>query len=290
MAGGGLGSDGGGSIRIPAGCCGLFGIKPQADRIPLAPRESPWHGLSVFGPITRTVADAAMFLDVTADGGGYVEAARRAPRPLRIAVSWKVPLPVLARADPEQRGAVDRVAERLRALGHTVEERDPDYGPLIQGFTVRYLHGVHVEAQAAPQRRLLQRRSRGYARMGSAYPESVVRRAVASGARDRERIRRSLEGFDVLLTPMFTRRPLRVGEWEGRGAIRTFDASAKWVPYCAAWNHTGQPAASVPAGLTPDGFPLAVQLVGPPDGEALLLSLSAQLEADLDWPSARPPL
>ena len=77
---------------------------------------------------------------------------------------------------------------------------------------------------------------------------------------------------------------------EGRGAIRTFDASARWVPYCAAWNHTGQPAASVPAGLTSDGFPLAVQLVGPPDGEALLLSLSAQLEADLDWPSARPPL
>jgi amidase len=90
----------------------------------------------------------------------------------------------------------------------------------------------------------------------------------------------------VLLTPMFTRRPVPIGEWDGRGALWTFNGSARWVPFCAPWNHTGQPAASVPAGLTVDGF----QLVGRPDGEATLLALAAQLEAEFDWPSLRPPL
>jgi amidase len=291
LVGGGLGSDGGGSIRIPAGCCGLFGIKPQRDRVPLAPRERVWRGLSVFGPITRTVADAALFLDVTADGGSrYAQAAARAPERLRIAVSTKVPPPIFASPDAEQRGAVERVVERLRALGHTVEERDPAYGNLITWFTVRYLRGIRDDAQAAPHPRRLARRTRNYARLGAAYPDPVLRRALDAEAGDRERLARSLDGFDLLLTPMFTRRPVPIGEWEGRGALWTFNGNSRWVPYSAAWNHTGQPAASVPAGLTADGFPLAVQLVGRPDGEETLLSIAAQLEADLDWPAWRPPL
>jgi amidase len=291
MVGGGLGSDGGGSIRIPAGCCGLFGIKPQRDRVPAAPRERTWNGLSVFGPITRRVADAALFLDVTADAGGrFAAAAARAPGPLRIAVSLKVPPGILTRPDPEQRGAVERVAERLRALGHTVQERDPAYGNLITWFTVRYLRGIREDARAAPHPRRLARRTRNYARLGAAYPDAMLRRAVAAGDSDRERILGSLSGFDVLLTPMFTRRPLPIGEWDGRGALWSFNGSARWVPYSATWNHTGQPAASVPAGLTADGFPLAVQLVGLPDGEETLLSVAAQLEAESDWPSLRPPL
>jgi amidase len=291
MVGGGLGSDGGGSIRIPAGCCGLFGIKPQRDRVPVAPRERTWNGLSVFGPITRRVADAALFLDVTADAGGrFAAAAGRAPGPLRIAVSLKVPPGIFVRPDPEQRGAVERVAERLRALGHTVEERDPAYGNLITWFTVRYLRGIREDARAAPHPRRLARRTRNYARLGAAYPDALLRRAIAAGDTDRDRLLGSLEGFDVLLTPMFTRRPLPIGEWDGRGALWTFNGSARWVPYSATWNHTGQPAASVPAGMTADGFPLAVQLVGRPDGEETLLSLSAQLEAELDWPALRPPL
>ena len=98
-------------------------------------------------------------------------------------------------------------------------------------------------------RERLARRTRGYGRLGAAYPPPVVQRAVAAEAGHRERIAASLDGFDVLLTPMFTRRPVPVGEWEGRGALWTFNGNARWVPYCAPWNHTGQPAASVPAGL-----------------------------------------
>jgi amidase len=87
----------------------------------------------------------------------------------------------------------------------------------------------------------------------------------------------------VLLTPMFTRRPLPIGEYDGRGALWTFNGTARWVPYCAAWNHTGQPGMSVPMGFTPDGFPLAVQFIGRPSDEATLLSLAAQIESERPW-------
>jgi amidase len=290
LVGGGLGSDGGGSIRIPAGCCGLFGLKPQRHRVSLAPRASAWRGLSVYGPITRTVADAALFLDAVADTGGYADAAARPPGRLRIAVSAKVPTPIFSSPDAEQRGALDRIADVLRRLGHEVVERDPDYGTIVTAFTIRYLRGIREDVLGAPHPERLARRTRGYARLGAAYPPPVVQRALAAEEGQRERVLASLEGFDVLLTPMFTRRPVPVGEWEGRGALWTFNGNARWVPYNAAWNHTGQPAASVPAGLTPDGFPLAAQLVGRPDAEATLLSLAAQIEAETRWPEQRPPL
>jgi amidase len=91
------------------------------------------------------------------------------------------------------------------------------------------------------------------------------------------------------MTPMFVRRPPRVLEYEGRSAFWTLNALPRFTPYTPVFNHTGQPAASVPAGFTGDGFPLAVQIVGPPDGEGVLLSLAAQLERARDWPAARPP-
>jgi amidase len=99
-----------------------------------------------------------------------------------------------------------------------------------------------------------------------------------------------LDGVDLVLTPMFTRRPPAIGAYQGTSALRSLTGSVRFVPYCGVYNHTGQPAASVPAGLTSDGFPLAVQLVAPPHGEPVLLSLAAQLEGALGWPDRRPPL
>lgn len=122
-----LGSDGMGSIRIPATWCGLFGIKPQRDRVPLAPHDDAWNGLSVNGPITRTVEDAALFLDVTGGVSSFVTAAATVPRPLRIALSTKVPPPLVARVGKPQRAAVDEAGALLRGLGHDVIVRDPDY-------------------------------------------------------------------------------------------------------------------------------------------------------------------
>src|SRR6201991_1914119 len=119
-----LGSDGGGSIRIPSGWCGLFGIKPQRDRVSLAPHEDAWCGLSVNGPLARTGQDAALFLGVTttmpAPDGGFVGAAAREPGRLRIALSTKVPPPLVAKVGKEQRAAVDEAGALLRDLGHDV--------------------------------------------------------------------------------------------------------------------------------------------------------------------------
>jgi len=281
LAGGALGSDGGGSIRIPAGCCGLFGIKPQRGRLP---EDGGWHGLSAYGPLARTVADAALFLDVTKNGGEpLAPAAQRAPGRLRVAVSLKVPPPVAARPDAEQAGAVRATADLLRSLGHEVADRDPDYGAQGPAFTARFLHGVSVDARKMARPERLSRRTRGVARLGSLIPAPVLERARAEAEESERRIGRVFDHADVLLTPMFTRRALPLGFYDGRSAIWTLNGVIRWMPYTPPFNHTGQPAASVPAGFTPDGFPLAVQLVGRAGDEATLLSLAAQIERERPW-------
>jgi amidase len=283
LVGGALGSDGGGSIRIPAGCCGLFGLKPQRDRVPMAPKREPWHGLAVYGPIVRRVADAALFLDVTSDGEPLAPAAARAPGRLRVAVSTKVQPPIVASPDAEQRGALDATAGLLRGLGHDVAEREVDYGAAGPAFVARYLRGVHDDARAMAHPERLSRRTRGFARLGGLITPRALARANADAAETARRVDAVFEHADVLMTPMFTRRPIAIGAYEGRGALWSFNGYSRWIPYCATWNHTGRPAASVPAGFTRDGFPLAVQLVGRPDDEATLISLAAQIEAERPW-------
>jgi amidase len=283
LVGGALGSDGGGSIRIPAGCCGLFGLKPQRDRVPMAPKRDPWHGLAVYGPIVRRVADAALFLDVTGDGEPLAPAAARAPGRLRVAVSTKVQPPIVASPDAEQRGALDATAGLLRGLGHEVAEREVDYGTAGPAFVARYFRGVHDDAGAMAHPERLSRRTRGFARLGGLITPRALARANADAAETARRVDALFEHADVLMTPMFTRRPIPIGAYEGRGALWSFNGYSRWVPYCATWNHTGRPAASVPAGFTSDGFPLAVQLVGRPGDEATLFSLAAQIEAERPW-------
>src|SRR4051812_46321453 len=150
-----LGSDGAGSIRIPAAVCGGSGVKPQRGRVPTDQGTSDgWHGLNVAGPLARTVADAALFLDVVADGapeGGFAAAAARAPGRLRVAVSTNMPPGTVARLGAEQRAAVAATAELLRSLGHEVVERDVDYGTAsIANVLPRYLRGIHDEGAAFP--------------------------------------------------------------------------------------------------------------------------------------------
>jgi amidase len=127
--------------------------------------------------------------------------------------------------------------------------------------------------------------------IGRLFPAAFVQRAVAAAEADAAVVNRVFdEGFDAVLTPMFTRRPLRVGEYEGRSAARTLVGSVRFVPWCGLFNHTGQPAAAVPAGFAGDGFPLSVQLVAAPGREDVLLSLSAQLERARDWAAHVPAL
>jgi len=278
-------SDGAGSIRIPAANCGLVGLKPTRDRIPLSPLGEHWHGMSVLGFETRRVADTALLLEVGAGGAGYVEAAARPPGRLRAASSLKPTLP--ARIDPLIRRTVDRAAEVMRSLGHDVTTEDPNY-PLISSALVRYLAGIADDAERVPRPERLQRRTRGFIRLGAAIPSPVVEWAKRED--DGGRMRPFFERYDVLLTPVAARPPVRAGQWEGLGALRTLLGMAPTYPYCLEWNLTGQPALAIPVGESNDGVPIGVQLVGRHDEEATLLALGAQLEAELGWPERRPPI
>jgi amidase len=289
LASAALGSDGAGSIRIPAACCGLFGLKAQRGRVPTAPEVEPHRGMTVYGPLTRTVADAARFMDAISDGGpSLTEAAAAAPGRLRIAISTGLP-PLGVSPDAEQLGAVNATAELLRGLGHDVTVREFDWDlTLGNRVLARFVRGIGDMALEIGHRERLSRRARGIARLGVMIPSRVADAATAAAAADAERLNRIFDESDVVITPMFTRRPLRVREYDGRPGLWTLAGNARFAPYAGAFNHTGQPAVAVPAGFTGDGFPLSVQLVGPPDAEARLVSLSAQLEQARDWPTHRP--
>jgi amidase len=296
-----LASDGGGSIRIPAACCGLFGIKPQRGRVSLSPLAEHWHGLTSLGPLARRVIDSALFLDAVAGAapgdahvppppaGTFVEAARREPGRLRVAVSLRPP--IAARMDDAALRPVTDTAELLRSLGHEVVEHEPDYGELRTLFGPRWVRGIYDDSReliaGADQ---LERRTRQMAALGRLTPPSVVARARRGEAELVARLSSTFGSFDVLLTPALAAPPVEAGRWEGRGALRTFIGVANWTPGTATWNLTGQPAAAVPAGFTSDGLPLSVQIVGRQNDEHTLLALSAQIERERPWDEQRPAL
>jgi amidase len=293
-------SDGAGSIRIPAACCGLFGLKPQRGRVSLAPDREHWHGLSVIGCLTRTVSDSALFLDVVMGGApgdaavaprpsrSFSEAAKTRPERLRIAFSSKpvVPVPVAA----EVRGALEETAALLRSLGHQVNERDPNWGMVGNIVTPRYLRGIHDDAARMPRPERLERRTRSLARLGRLFSPAAVAKARAAEASHAARINAIFADHDVLITPVTARPPVEIGRWEGLGALRTLAGMVRVYPFTAPWNAIGQPAAALPAGSTLDGMPLSVQLVGRPNDEPTLISLAAELEAERPWSDRRPPL
>jgi amidase len=287
-----LGSDGMGSIRIPSTWCGLFGLKPQRDRVPLAPHDDAWNGLSVNGPIARTVEDAALFLEVTAPGGGFVDAAKRPPGRLRIALSTKAPPGLIVRVGKAQRAAVDEAGALLRELGHEVIERDPDYPPTaVYGQALpRYFRGVYDDAKALPHPERLDARTRGFARIGGLIPDRRMRAIRGAESIVAERIQSIFDDVDVVITPGAATGPSRIGAYQKRGAISTLTLVAARVPFQAMFNVTGQPAAVVPWGSDANGVPTSVQLVGRPFDEATLLSLSAQIEQARPWVHRRPPV
>jgi amidase len=287
------GSDGGGSIRIPASCCGLFGLKPSRGRVSPAPYVSGSLELGQNAGLSVTVRDAAAFLDVLAgyESGDshwappparpFLDEVGADPGRLRIAFTAEPPLPypVDARVEAVARDAADALA----ALGHDVVELTPDWHDeaLLDWFATVWqispaLYPVADESLLTPLNRFLAERARATSSVDFA-------RAVATLERFSRRVVATWDEIDVVLTPTLARLPVPIG-WifEPEQPWEQFVRGAAFTPFTPVVNVTGQPAASVPFG-TVDGLPVGVQLIGPPAGEALLIRLAAQLESAHPW-------
>jgi amidase len=283
-------SDGGGSIRIPAASCGLFGLKPTPGLLPEGPERSGWHGLSALGFLTRSVADTGILLDAVCATSGYAAAAASGPEgPLRIAVSEGSAFPVRIAAPCA--AALSQTAERLSALGHQVSETEVPYGFLAPAFIPRYLRSARDSAVRLVDPQLLSPAARLPARLGRHVSLEAVRRARRRGERWTSLVsEQTFAGADVLLTPALPSPADPASNLKpGRPLITTLHSSQRSA-FTTPWNIAGFPAASVPAGFSDDGLPLAVQLVALPGKERLLLALSAQLQQAYDWTLHRPPL
>ncbi|RJQ77114.1 transporter [Pseudonocardiaceae bacterium YIM PH 21723] len=298
LAAAALGSDGSGSIRIPAAHCNLFGLKPQVGRISLHPSGERWTGMVAMGPLTRTVRDWAILGDVLRGSmpgdlhqlpdppTTFEQAATRDPGPLRIGVSLR-PVGVAVRLDDQVRAATLATAELLRELGHDVVERNPRMadGTGLIGQTPRYLGTAWREAQVLGDLDALDPRTATILRRGARVPQWMFDHAVRFGDKIRTAANEIFDEVDVLLTPTLTTRTPTLEFWRSLGPTGVLVESARIAGYLYPWNHAGNPAASVPAGFDTDGLPIGIQLVGRQNDECTLLSLAAQLEAARPWDS-----
>ena len=286
-----IGSDGAGSIRIPAAWTGLVGLKPQRGRVSTWPDPEAFNGLSCYGPLARSVGDAALLLDaiygnVPADlhrppapTQPFSEAAAREPQKLRIALSFATPFGVANKVDDGHRRAVEDVAARLSSLGHEVERFDPSYGMVGPALVPRGMAGVDAWLNAnVKDQSVLEPRTRTHGRFGKLLSGPPLRLARAAEPSVRKRVGRVFDRFDVVLTPTTAKPPPRIGALEGRGYWNTSSTASAICPFAFAWNVTGWPGLSIPAGLTDAGLPIGAQLLGRENDEATLLALAETVE------------
>ncbi len=289
------GSDGGGSIRGPAACCGLVGIKPSRGRVTHAPVGDRLNGIAINGPIARTVADAAALLDamsgyVTGDPywlsdpePSFLAATQQKPGNLRIAYATSIP--PLGEADANCQQGVLQTVQLLQELGHTVEPKSIDFSGLVEPFQVVWQtsvasSGIPAEILQPLNRWLLARTGSAGQYLQAVYQMQVVARQIVA----------FFDTVDVLVLPVYLHSPIRVGEWANLSPEETFQNIIRWISPCPAANATGQPAIAVPVGFDELGLPISVQLVGRPAAETTLISLAAQLEAAKPWIQHRPAL
>jgi amidase len=293
------GSDGGGSIRIPASCCGVFGIKASRGRISNAPLV-PGIGLGTSGPLARTTADAAAYLDAVSGyewGDPYSAPPRErafadevGAEPGRLRVALTTSAPDETPVDEACVAATRAAGELLASLGHEVEEAAPDWGGVDLMADFVPVWQVSPTAYPVSDPSELTPLNQAFAR---AAEETSSVTYTASVTRLQLRARKIVALWahhDLLLTPTLAMLPVPLGwDTEPDDPWEQFDRAVRFTPFTAVFNVTGQPAVSVPLHWTDDGLPVGVQLVGPPFGEALLLRVSAQLEAARPWADRRPP-
>lgn len=298
------GSDGAGSIRIPSSVCGLFGIKPSRGRISQAPLMPDLAGLTIDGPLARTVADAALLLDVMAgnepgdmytqpplpEGEAFLSYAGRPPGRLRIG---RFADPVLPGAEvhPDCRAAWDDASALLAGLGHEVEDVAAPIGPDVVPFFETLWYAMATLAPVDPARegdllpltRYLRERGRAASAAdliaAQTYLQLMVRSALAS-----------INTYDAVLTPTLALPPVPVGYFHDQEPADNFERQKRFTPFTAMYNATGLPAVNLPLYWNAAGLPIGVMLGGRMGGEGTLISLSAQLEAARPWKDRHPPL
>ena len=292
------GSDGGGSIRIPAACCGLFGLKPSRGRVSPAPFVSGSLELSQSGPLSVTVRDAAAFLDVIAGyewGDAHIlpaperpflEEVGREPGRLRIAFTDVPPIP--HPLDPGAVAVARAAADALAALGHDVVERTPPWRDenLLRSFAV--LWQTSPALFPVRDRSLLMPLNRALAESADRASSVALAQATVALQRAARQVVAFWQDVDVVLTPALAKPPVPIG-WifEPDDPWKQFARGGEFTPFTPLVNVTGQPAACVPFDVV-DGLPVGIQLIGPPVGEALLLRLAAQLEQAHPWAERLP--
>ncbi|WP_315788866.1 amidase [Fischerella sp. JS2] len=287
------GSDGGGSIRGPAACCGLVGIKPARGRVTHAPVGDRLSGIATNGPIARTVADAAALLDVMS---GYVTgdpywlsdpepsflvASKERIGKLRIA--YGTAISPIGTADANCQQGVLQTVKLLEELGHTVEEKSPDFSGLVEPFQTVWqtsvaTSGLPPEVLQPMNRWLLTRNGSAGEYLQAVYQMQMVSRQIVA----------FFDSVDILVLPVYLHSPIRVGEWAHLTPEKTFQKIVNWVAPCPPANATGLPAIAIPVGFDANGLPMSVQLVGKPAAEATLISLAAQIETAKPWIEHRP--
>ncbi|MDB9311559.1 amidase [Spirulina sp. CS-785/01] len=284
----GQGSDGGGSIRTPASCCGLVGLKPSRGRVSNAPIGEYPSGIATQGVLTRTVAETAAFLDVIS---GYItgdpywlpdpeipfaQIIQQPVKPLKIALSTTIPTLGTATAPYQQ--AVTDTAQHLENAGHTLEEACPDLTGLAPCFTRVWQAGIAasglpLEAFSPINRWLVEQAGTAGEYLQAAWQlQALSRRIVAF-----------FDQYDLLLLPVHLHTPPKIGEWADLSPEETLQRIIQWIGPCPLANATGLPAISIPTTFDPQGIPLGIQLVGKPASDGLLLQVAAQLEQLAPW-------
>ncbi|WP_169952836.1 amidase [Microbispora sp. H11081] len=300
------GSDGAGSIRIPASVCGLFGIKPSRGRISAAPIVPDLAGLSTNGPLARDVADAAALLDVMAHNnpgdlyhapppalGSFSAYVGRDPGRLRIA-RFATPAVPGAEVHPEVLAAYESASATLESLGHEVEEIAPPFGPDVvpefvkMWFAFSCMHPVAEELEPKLRPLTAWLRERGHAVSAPEFLQAQGTLQLAT--------RFALlvtDAYDAVLSPTVTQPPVPVGWFEDVDSPEeTFERMMRFAPFAAIYNVSGQPAVNLPLHWSPEGLPIGVMLAGRYGDEGTLISLSSQVEAAAGgfWGDRRPPV
>lgn len=304
------GSDGGGSIRIPAAACGVVGLKPSRGRVPSGSGLESLGGLVVDGPIARTVEDAALLLDgmiarvggrvehrfatrAPGDDGGFLPSAVRGEGRYQLGVmtssAWDLDYEITI--EPDARAALGAAVAAFAALGHGIEETaltpDPTYAPAF--ITVWKVGAARIPAEGDGLQKL-EPLTRWLVGQGRAVGASELAAALAALTAYERSLIRQLSSFDAVLTPALAMTPRPIGWYDAEDAEHNFAQQVQYTPFTSMLNVSGLPAITLPVWQTPDGLPMGVQLIGRPGGEAVLFSLGAQLQRRIDWQRRRPPV